>query len=481
MKVALIQCPAFGIDRPPIALAYLAGSLRKEGHQADIYDLNIDLYSKTEERNKKFWDFDYIFQWSNQEYFYDIGLLLDEHFKNWAGRIASDKPDVIGFSVQSSSLLSSLTLAKHIKNALPSNPIIFGGPLTSTFGQVEHIYSLFGITESSVPESPIIDIVVLGEGEETLKEILKRLENKESLHGCNGTISVKNKEIIRNDARTLIKDLDDIPFPDFDGFPQNYKYKNRLPFLGSRGCIRACVFCDDCGMWKYYRTRSTQNMIEEIRLRKSQGAEFLEFNDLLINGNLKQLLDLCNLLIKEKISIPWGGSAAIRPEMDLNLLKKMSQAGCRYLNYGIESGSSKVLKEMNKGFSLQAAEKNIKDTYNAGIQPCTNWIVGFPTETKKDFTDTLKFIKRNHKFIKSGLMVNNFILKANSFLFNHTKKYNIEFDAGGNWFCPQNSRTEREKRFRLFNKFVALKGLEVAHKTIIEVSHSDTSSNYRMK
>jgi len=473
MKVALIQCPAFGIDRPPIALAYLAGSLRKEGHQADIYDLNIDLYSKTEEKNKKFWDFDYIFQWSDQKYFYDIGLLSDAHFKNWAREIAWNKPDIIGFSVQSSSLLSSLTLAKYLKNILPSNLIIFGGPLTSTYGEIEHVYSLFGIKDGHIPESSVIDVVVLGEGEETLNEVLKRSEKKESLQGCLGAISFENREIIKNDARPLIKDIDGIVFPDFKGFPDSYKSKKRLPFLGSRGCIRSCIFCDDCKMWQHYRSRSTQNMIEEIKLRRSQGIEFLEFNDLLINGDLSQLLKLCQLLIKEKIGIYWGGSAAVRPDMNLKLLKKMKKAGCVYLNFGIESGSAKVLKEMNKGFSLQAAEKNIKDTYKAGIQVCTNWIVGFPTETDDDFIDTLKFIKRNRKFLKSGLMVNSFILKANSFLYNNTEKYNIEFDDSGNWFCPENrnTRSERERRFRLFNEFASLGGFEIAHKTILEVPH----------
>lgn len=471
MRIALIQCPAFGIDRPPIALAYLAAAVRRQGHEASIFDFNIDLYSKTEEKNKKFWDFEYVFQWVDKNCFFSENLLLDIHFKKWIKEVIDFKPDVVGFSIQSSSLRSSINLAKFIKSIIPHVTIIFGGPLFSTYGEIEHIYSLLELRTENVSKVRIIDIIVLGEGEETLNEVLHRIGKKLSLEGCLGTVVVENGRNLKNNSRPLLTNLDLFPFADFRGFPNNYKHKRRLPILGSRGCIRNCTFCDDCRMWKHYRFRSAQNIVDEIKLRKIDKVEFLEFNDLLINGNLKQLFELCHLLIKEKLNMPWGGSAAVRPEMNLDFLKKMREAGCQYLNYGIESGSEKVLKEMNKGFTLEDAEKVIRDTYKARIKVCTNWIVGFPSETQKDFIDTLKFIKKNREYLKSGLMVNNFIFKANSFLSDNVNKYDIAFDGSGDWYCSanKNTREERQRRFELFNRFASLKGLEIAHKTILEI------------
>lgn len=463
MKIALVQCPAFGIDRPPLALGYLAAFLRTRGYEVTILDFNVDLYSKIDEKNREFWDFEYVFNWIDN--LLREGLLSENYFQDWAGQILALNPEVVGFSVQSSSLEATIKLAKKIKDILPGITIIAGGPLHLSYS-IDHAYYLLQLERES--KRKIIDVIVLGEGEETLVEVLERIERKSSLEGCLGTVVWEDNRIIKNELRPLIGNLDSIPFPEFKDFPlNNYKYKNRLPILGSRGCIHRCVFCDDTLMWRYYRYRSAEDIIEEMKLRKKEGVEFLEFNDLLINGNLQQLSRLCDLIIKERLDIRWGGSVCINKHMDFIFLKKLKMAGCCYLNYGIESASPKVLDEMNKGFTIEEAKKVIEDTYKAGISVCTNWIVGFPTETYGDFEETLNFVKDNIRYLKNNIMVNSFILKGSSILFKNKEKFDIVSDNERNWYSlgGLNTFEERKKRYDEFIELIAALGDKPAHET----------------
>lgn len=313
----------------------------------------------------------------------------------------------------------------------------------------------------------IVDIVALGEGEEILMDILERKEGKSSLEGCLGTVARENGRIINNGLRPLIENLDSITFPEFKDFPNKYKFKNRLPILGSRGCVHRCVFCDDTLMWRRFRFRSAQNVVKEMKLRKREGVEFLEFNDLLINGNLKQLSELSDLLIREKLNISWGGSATVDNRMDLKFLRKLKRAGCCYLNYGIESASPKVLREMSKSFTIEEAKKEIEDTYKAGISVCTNWIVGFPTETYEDFKEMLRFIKDNIRYLKNNIMVNSFILKGNSMLYHNQEKFGIVSDSRRNWYSlgGLNTVEERKRRYDEFVRLISELGDEPAHQT----------------
>ncbi len=464
MKVALVQCPAFGIDKPPLALGYLSAFLKKKGYEVSIFDLNADLYSKVEQEDKKFWEFKYIFEWMQDSSALRRKLIQTVFLKKWVEKILSCNADIIGYSIQSSSLAVSIDLAKEIKRLVPDKTIIFGGPLNLCYSN-EHSYYLLQL--ENVSKTKVVDIVVLGEGEKTLFEILKRIESKSSIRGCLGTIILENEEIVDNGPRPLINDLDAVPFPEFDEFLPLYKYKNRLPILASRGCINRCVFCDDTLMWRYYRARSPENIIEEMRMRKAQGVEFLEFNDLLVNGDLKQLRELCNLLLKEKLGISWGGSACINRYMDFSLLKKLRKAGCCYLNYGIESASPRVLRRMGKGFTIKEAEKVLKNTYKAGISACTNWIVGFPNETYEDFRETLAFVKRNIKYLKNNIMVNSFILKYSSSLFEDKEKFGVVTEENWNWHSQggKNTETERKRRYDEFLQLISELDDKPAHET----------------
>jgi len=453
MKIALVQCPAFGVDRPPLALGYLAAFVRRDGFLAEVFDLNIDLYAQIKDEDNKFWEFKYVDKWINGDIFLKEELIPSDFFKHWAKKILISDPDIIGFSVHCTSLLSSINLAREIKKLNPNKKIIFGGPLYFSYNIPEYACGLSQKGDDS--GFTIIDIIVVGEGEVTLVDILQRLRSGASLESCLGIVYKKDGQIINNGLRPLIDNLDMLPFPEFDGLPEQYKYKKRLPILGSRGCIHRCVFCDDALTWRYYRSRSAENIIEEIKLRKKQGIEFLEFNDLLINGNLKQLEKLCDLIIQEGLDIFWGGSASINKYMDLDFLKKLKKSGCVYLNYGVESASPKILSAMNKGFSIEEAKKAIENTYKAGIAVSSNWIVGFPNESYEDFKETLDFIKNNIGYFKNGVMLNSFILKSNSPIYKDKERFGIVMDDSGSWSSLKGLNTIAERKIR-YDTFIEL-------------------------
>jgi len=142
-----------------------------------------------------------------------------------------------------------------------------------------------------------------------------------------------------------------------------------------------------------YRTRSSENILKEFKLRKKQRFKFIEFNDSTMNGDLSIMSDLCDKLIKENLNLNWGGSARINPKMGFKFLRKMKKAGCNFLNYGIEIAAPKVLKKMNKQITVKDISKTVIKTRFAGIKVYSNWIVGFPNETEEQFEHLVQFLK----------------------------------------------------------------------------------------
>lgn len=464
MKIALVQCPAFGIDRPPLALGYLSAVLKAHNYETKCFDFNIELYASLGKDKRFLWDFGNVYRWVDENYFSQIDNAHENRCRDWLNQIISFNPDVVGFSVHTSSLAYSVKLAKLIKKAAPAKFIIFGGPITSTYSLGHNAYFLQIENEL---KAKAVDVVVVGEGETILIDLVERIKNKSIIEDCKGTVFIR-KQVIDNGPGAFIGNLDELPFPDFSDF-KLYKYENRkgktLPILGSRGCIHKCVFCDDTLIWGKYRCRSASNIFQELILRKAQGVNNVEFNDLLINGNYNQLNELCALLIKAKLGISWGASASVDRYLNFKILKKLKKAGCCYLNYGIESASPQVLKDMHKSFSIKEAKKVIHDTFKAKITACTNWIVGFPTETERDAQETLRFIKKQYKFIKDGLMVNSFMIKEHALLCSNLNKYGIEFDQDHRWSAQQGANTEeiRKRRYLSFLEEInKLKG-SIAH------------------
>ncbi|MBN1914143.1 MAG: radical SAM protein, partial [Candidatus Omnitrophica bacterium] len=191
---------------------------------------------------------------------------------------------------------------------------------------------------------------------------------------------------------------------DFQDYPRN----DALPLQFSRGCIRNCAFCSERLLYKGFRMREPQAVVDEISYYRSRGINNFIFFDSMINADIKKLEDLCNKVIANFSKVNWEAQIAIRPDMPQRLFDKMKQSGCYNLFVGLESGCDDTLKRMKKGYSTEDALGFFRKLKAAGLYFGISMIVGYPGETGKDFRDSLDFIIRNKEFIPKIEQVNPF-------------------------------------------------------------------------
>jgi radical SAM superfamily enzyme YgiQ (UPF0313 family) len=288
----------------------------------------------------------------------------------------------IGLSVNFAGIKLASEVIKYIHSVGEGKKIIVGGWAC----QNGHMRGLF-------PKG-LVDVFVVGEGEETLADVLQSFDGCMEKSQVRGAIFDKEPDYIYRQREPII-DLDSIPWPTFAGLDLTM-YKNRgLPLFTSRGCIGNCSFCNDHSSSKPYRFRSAQSIFDEIKYHviNNHAVDF-SFKDLLCNGNIEQLGRLCDLIINSGLDIKWDSQAVAREEMTYDFLRKLKKAGCNTLIYGVESFSDNVLRKMKKIFTAKTAEDVIMDTCAAGIYAYVNIIVGFPGETEDDFVQTCRALER---------------------------------------------------------------------------------------
>jgi len=431
---------------PSLGLAYLSAFVKAHGHNAAIKDLSIELYNRVDSENRKFWDSSNGYQWYLTEAFYKMPFLNEKLFENFCDQILTSDAEIFGFSIQNTSAVFTLELIRRIKAKAPSRKIILGGPNCYNISGDDSNFKLnYGLEQFS-------DIIVVGEGEQTLLEILERLRAGELLDDCKGIAIPRDEKWVFNGFRDLRLDLNELSFPDFDAFNLNlYTAKNTLPLQTSRGCVMRCVFCTDTSFWRPYRFLDAGNAFQTIlQMKKRYGIRVISINDSLMNGNGQNLMDLCDLMIKNKMEIVWGGNCLVRKGLGKDFFKKIKNAGCRYVILGIESGSNKILKLMHKSFTIEDAREFIEACHHESIEVVANWIVGFPGETEEDFIATADFIRENRKFIKrntfSMLTINQF-----SYLDQHRDEFGIVLDGPhlGLWYSNDRQNTIELRSARL--------------------------------
>lgn len=466
MKTLLIQTPIWGIYEPPFALSLLSAILRREGMSVNALDLNLRLYDSRTSKYSNAWAIEQSFLWSDSEY---IDAFFEDNFEEvyeHIDEIVLKNPDVIGFTLNSAAKLSALKYADLIKKRLPEVKIIFGGHLfvREEEGEIRRLL-----------ESGLVDFIVLGEGDITFPELVRCIETGCGLESCKGIIYRDGKEFKRTPQRPLLKDLNSLPFLDFSELPLE-KYQrphwlgNHLTLQGSRGCPWKCVFCGATTYWKGFRFMSGRRIYEEVRyhIENHTDIEHIEFMDLLFNGSMKALEEFCNLMISSppKENLLWHANAVIRPEMTPEIFRKMKEAGCLRLTYGLESGSQRVLDLMRKNYRISDADKVLKATHDAGILIKANFMFGFPGETEEDFQDTLKFLERNAEYITVAYPSFSFCVpESNSYLGEHAEEFGILENSADNlyWRSSDGSNTypERMRRWEEFSNFAREKGVDI--------------------
>lgn len=244
------------------------------------------------------------------------------------------------------------------------------------------------------------DAVVIGEGEVTVVELLDALERKKELSSVQGIAFMQDGKCIKTPKRELIPDIDDIPFPAWDMFPMDHYAMLREPHiknsertmlvLSGRGCAFGCNFC--YRMDDGHRPRSSEGIIEEIKiLQKDYAISYIEFQDELLMSSVRRTVELCESFIKAKLNIKWACNGRLnyaKPEV----VKIMKEAGCVFINYGIESMDEKALRAMNKALTVKQIINGIENTLAAGISPGYNIIFGNIGETAESLRLGVEFL-----------------------------------------------------------------------------------------
>jgi len=372
MKILLINPPRYNeiladnpafIDEergfnPPLGLLYLAGYLKKQGNH-EIFGLD----AQVEELN------------------------YDDNFRN---KIIESNPDVVGITAMTFTLidvLKTIDLIKEVEKKLNKKIIIvLGGPHV-------HLY----------PEETInlkgVDYLIKGEGEIPFFNLLESLEGRNNLMNVKGLVYKKDGEIVNNPVGDLINNLDELPFPDRELLPIE-KYNSILSsgkivttMFTSRGCPFQCAFCDRPHLGKRFRARSAKNVVNEMEECLNLGIDEILIYDDTFTVDKQRTLDICDEIVKRELKFVWDIRARV-DTVDIEVLKKLKQAGCARIHFGVEAGTERILKVLNKGISLNQVKIAFKEAKKIGIERLGYFMIGSPTETKEDIDKTIEFAKK---------------------------------------------------------------------------------------
>ena len=392
MKVALIQSPVWWTVDMPLGIAQLAGALKGAGHQATALDLNIMLWHKATDSEKPLWDWENFQYWNNPE-LVRRHIAADRAFiENELQKLLKSGVQAVGFSLNSGNHLFSLELARILKKEKPDLLTMFGGQ-----------YFFIPGNATAWLKNPEVDCVFTGPGDLVMPQLLTALEKGAPKPLPGVLLRGPGGEVLDGGPAQPVDDLDTLPFADFTVLPvELYSNKLHIPFQSSRGCIWKCRYCSATNFWQGYRQMSGERMFAELMHHKQLFPDrtHVEFYDLTGNGRIDSLHKLSELLIEDhktngwKNFFGWKINAVIRPEMTPDLLKKLRQSFCKDIIYGIESGSERVLKLMNKNYRPETALQVLSDTHAADIHTTTNFMFGFPGETEEDFSQTLSFLEK---------------------------------------------------------------------------------------
>jgi len=355
----------------PNGLLYIASALERAGHEVRIYDGFVD------EREPK--DF------------------------------VAFNPDLIGFSVITGpNLEGSVAQSREFKSLLPEATIAWGNVHPSI------------MVEQTLAEDSV-DFVVIGAGEFTLLELLEHLRiGSPSLDSIKGLAFRRDGNVIVNERREFIKDLESMPDPAWHLV--DVKKYSVIGLNTSRGCAHHCAFCyNKTYNQGYVGFLGAERIISQIKhLKEKYGAKYIRFNEDNFTFNRKRLRELCRLLIEEKLKINWScDSRADLSDTDIALMKK---AGCVAVGLGLETGSQRMLDFIQKDITVPEMEKTFWSLVKAGIRTSVYIMYGFPTETVTDFQATQRMLK---DLDDPYYMYNRFVPFPGSVLFDYCVKHGL--------------------------------------------------------
>lgn len=354
MKVLMINPPYFsskykfiGLVAPPLGIGYIAAVLEQKGFDVEIIDspaLEMDLETLQKEMEKC-------------------------------------SPDIVAITAVTPTIYSALKTAEISKKVCPEAVVVMGG-YHPTF------------TYEELLKMDCVDVVVRGEGEYTMLELVEAIEKGRDLKEVRG-IACRN---FTAPCRGVIENLDSLPFPARHLLPMDhYKVLNmKLPIgtlISGRGCPFSCSFCASSAMHGHkLRLRSSANVLDEMEhLVDDHSAEMLAFMDDTFTFNKKRVYEICDGIKERGIDNYWGATARV-DTINEELLLKMKEAGCITLFMGVESADQQSLDQMNKNTTITKIKKAFELTRKHDIRTIASVALGMPGDTRESIERTIKFV-----------------------------------------------------------------------------------------
>ncbi len=429
LDILLITAPPWGTHNPPTGLAYLSTFLQANDIKATVFDGNIEFYRRLEPQWHKLWLPEYKNRWGTNTHFDELQGEFSDHIDWMVEKILSFQAPVLGFSVVDPKERMTIEVIRRLLKRDNTKRILLGGPAISTPEQRQIFQRTIG---------DAIDYFVEGPGEEILLEIMLRYRRDEysspSDKPTDSPLVVHKK----------IRNLDSIPFPTYEEF--NFKLYDGGGFFveWSRGCISSCAYCKGRHLLGPYNMKKAEHIVSELQyLVKQFNFDHFIICDNLLNGNTAELGKLCDQIIEVGLNITWEGQGIPYKKMTLPLLKKMKAAGCLKLQWGLESASDNLLKNVNKGkiFSVVDVETVLHNGHEAGIKNEIFLIVGLPGENDHEFGKTLSFIEKNSQYIDLIKSVNTLHLVHGTDLYEYAKtEYDLLLPEDDSWYYQWQSK-----------------------------------------
>jgi len=337
---------------PPLGLMYIAAYLEKHtNHEIKILDTQVEEIS----------------------------------YRNLGSKVKKFNPDIVGIQAMTFTFVDSILTAKIVKKVNDNIKIVLGGPHATIYPE----------DTLSIPE---VDYVVLDEGEITFTNLIQNIKNKKKLKKIKGLVFKDKGKIINTGQRGFIKDLNSLPFPARHLTPYKKYFSliaKRSPIttmMTSRGCPFKCLFCYRPHLGKVFRYRSPKNVVDEMEKCVNMGIHEIFIYDDTFTVNKQRVIDICNEIVRRRLDIGWDIRARV-DTVDKKLLSKMKEAGCERIHYGVESASPRILKILRKGIALDQVRKVFKWTKELGINVLAYFMIGSPTETRKEIEKSIEFAK----------------------------------------------------------------------------------------
>ena len=335
---------------PPLGIAFLGAALEKAGVEVEVADFVVNPYS----------------------------------FSSMAHIIERFQPQFAGVTSVTMTFNTAADIVKDIKKINPDIVTVMGGPHVSFCA--EETMTLF----------PEIDIIVKGEGDESIVELTGAMKEDKKWEQVKGILYRDSSGIHSTGARDRLADVNSLPVPARHLLPLGRYRALNMPvsMTTSRGCPFKCIFCVGRKMvGAKVRYRNATSVVDELEYLATLGFPQINIADDLFTANKKHCIGICDEIIARGLKVKWSSFARV-DTVSREVLSKMKEAGCDAVSFGIETANAEILKTIKKGITIEQVVEAVKMCVDTGVTPSASFILGLPGETPETLKETVEFGKK---------------------------------------------------------------------------------------